>query len=378
MRNQTPGKLSFYAALSLAAFSFLLGFFLSHFTPWEFTLGYFLVHSILTAFVAYMVFRYTINTFIYDKIKLVYKTIHQMKLGKKKEDLRKKLGSGDDIISDVEKEVKEWEKVKAAEIDALKKEEKFRREFIGNLAHELKTPIHIIQGFITTLQDDPDMDAETRKKFIEKAARNVDRMINLIHDLDTISRLESRQLQLELDSVNIVKLVEEVFESLEMKARERNIRLYIKHDNITSPQVLGDAASLKQVLMNLVYNSIVYGNPGGSTKVCFFEMGDHILVEVADDGPGIAPEHLNRIFERFYRIDKSRSRNMGGTGLGLAIVKHILEAHVESAGAHPINVRSEVGKGATFSFALLKYSERHKAKALSANGAEGTHEKVEK
>lgn len=370
MKNQTPGKLSFYAALTVAAFSTSLGFVLSRFIIREFTLAYFLIHCLLTALATYLVFRYTINTFIYDKIKLVYKTIHQMKIGKKKEDLRKKLDSGDDIISDVANEVKEWEKVKSAEIDALKTEEKFRREFIGNLAHELKTPIHIIQGFITTLQDAPDMDAETRSKFIEKAARNVDRMINLINDLDTISRLESRQVQLELDSVNIVKLVEEVFESLEIKARERNIRIYIKHDNISSPFVYGEAAALKQVLMNLVYNSLVYGNQGGSTKVSFFDMGDHILVEVADDGPGIAPEHLNRIFERFYRVDKSRSRNMGGTGLGLAIVKHILEAHVEMAGAQPINVRSEVGKGATFSFALLKYSERHKAKVFSGNGTD--------
>ncbi|MCX7649365.1 MAG: ATP-binding protein [Flavobacteriales bacterium] len=370
MKNQTPAKLSFYSSLLVALISTLIGALFYFFIFKSFSAWFWLAQALVMTATGYVIFRYTINTFIYDKIKLVYKTIHQMKLGRKKEDLRKKLGSGDDIISDVKKEVEEWEKVKTEEINALKRDEKFRREFIGNLAHELKTPIHIIQGFITTLQDDPDIDLETRKKFIEKAARNVERMISLINDLDTISRLESRQVQLELESVNIVKLVEEVFESLELKARERQIRLYLKHENIGNPHVLGDAASLKQVLINLVYNSIVYGNAGGSTKVCFFEMGDHILVEVADDGPGIAPEHLNRIFERFYRVDKSRSRNMGGTGLGLAIVKHILEAHVESAGAHPINVRSEVGKGATFSFALLKYSQRNKGplKMAGENG----------
>ncbi|MCS6982172.1 MAG: ATP-binding protein [Flavobacteriales bacterium] len=368
MKNQTPAKLSLYSALSVGVVSVASGALLLWLFNKEFAPLYLLFHGLVIFGVAFFIFRYTINTFIYEKIKLVYKTIHQMKLGKKKEDLRKKLDSGEDIISDVKKEVEEWEKDKAAEIDALKKEEKFRREFIGNLAHELKTPIHIIQGFISTLQEDPDMDPKIRNNFLEKAARNVDRMINLINDLDTISRLESKQMQLDLDKVNVVKLVEEVFESLEMKARERNIRLYIKHDNLPSPEVLGDAAALRQVLTNLVLNSIVYGNPNGSTKVCFFEMGDHILVEVADDGPGIAPEHLPRIFERFYRVDKSRSRNMGGTGLGLSIVKHIIEAHVESAGALPVNVRSEVGKGATFSFALLRYSARNK---VIKNGASG-------
>lgn len=368
MKNQTPAKLSFYSALLVGLASVAAGALVFWMFKKEFAPLFFLLQGLIISLVAFLVFRYTINTFIYEKIKLVYKTIHQMKLGKKKEDLRKKLESGEDIISDVKKEVEEWEKDKAAEIDALKKEEKYRREFIGNLAHELKTPIHIIQGFISTMQEDPYMDSKTRKNFLEKAARNVDRMINLINDLDTISRLESKQMQLDLDKVNVVKLVEEVFESLEMKARERSIRLYIKHDNLPSPEVLGDAAALRQVLTNLVLNSIVYGNTHGSTKVCFFEMGDHILVEVADDGPGIAPEHLPRIFERFYRVDKSRSRNMGGTGLGLSIVKHIIEAHVESAGALPVNVRSEVGKGATFSFALLRYAARNK---VIKNGASG-------
>ena len=297
-----------------------------------------------------------------------------MKLGKKKETLKKKLESGEDIISDVKKEVEEWEKDKTAEIESLKREERFRREFIGNLAHELKTPIHIIQGFISTLQDEPDMDKTTRQKFVEKASKNVDRMINLINDLDVISQLESRQVQLDLDKIHIVKLAEEVIESLELRARERNIRLYIKHDNLPDPYVWADAANLKQVIVNLIINSIVYGNQNGSTKICFFDMGDHVLVEVADDGPGIAEEHISRIFERFYRIDKSRSRNMGGTGLGLSIVKHILEAHVQLAGAQPISVRSELGKGATFSFALLKYSHKNTFKPSELPNSESVHQ----
>ena len=230
--------------------------------------------------------------------------------------------------------------------------EAYRREFIGNLAHELKTPIFNIQGYISTLIDEEestDEEASIRQKYLNNAEKNIERMISLIHDLDTVSRLESGTTQLEIEKFDIVYMAREILEMQEIRAQEKNIRLQLK-ENYAPIYVYGDINSIKQVLTNLVVNSIIYGNENGSTRVSFFDMDENILVEVADDGPGISEEHLSRLFERFYRVDKSRSRNQGGTGLGLAIVKHIIEAHRQT-----INVRSKPGKGATFSFTLKKY-----------------------
>lgn len=306
----------------------------------------------VTAFgTTYVAFRYTVNKFIYDKIKLVYKTIHQLKLGQKKAGLKKKIETGEDIIADVNREVLEWANDQSKEISNLKNMEAYRREFIGNLAHELKTPIFNIQGYISTLIDEDEDSGESslNQKYLRNAEKNVERMINLIHDLDTVSKLESGTIHLEFERFDIVDVAREVLELQEMRAKERNIKILIK-ENYTPIYVLGDINSIRQVLTNLVVNSIIYGNEGGTTKISFYDMHENILTEVADDGPGISEEHLSRLFERFYRVDKSRSRNQGGTGLGLAIVKHIIEAHRQT-----INVRSKPGKGATFSFTLKKY-----------------------
>lgn len=306
--------------------------------------------------VTYLAFRYTVNRFIYDKIKLVYKTIHQLKLGQKKAGLKKKIETGEDIIADVNREVVEWANDQSREIDDLKKMEAYRREFIGNLAHELKTPVFNMQGYISTLIDEEESEEEEasiRKKYLRNAEKNIERMISLIQDLDTVSRLESGTTQLEVERFDIVEIVREVMELQEMRAKERSIRLLLK-ENYTSIYVMGDVNSIRQVVTNLIVNSIIYGNEGGMTKVSFHDMDEYILTEVADDGPGISEEHLPRLFERFYRVDKSRSRNQGGTGLGLAIVKHIIEAHRQT-----INVRSKPGKGATFSFTLKKYKPGH-------------------
>lgn len=352
MKNETPHSLAIYVAgvvsvlLTLVVVMATAAFFGQF--HWLFPLVVFATGF----FVTYLAFRYTVNRFIYDKIKLVYKTIHQLKLGQKKAGLKKKIETGEDIIADVNREVVEWANDQNREIDDLKKMEAYRREFIGNLAHELKTPVFNMQGYISTLIDEEetdDEDSSIRKKYLRNAEKNIERMISLIQDLDTVSRLETGGAQLEMERFDIVDIVREVMELQEMRAKEKGIRLLLK-EHYTSIYVVGDVNSIRQVITNLIVNSIIYGNEGGTTKVSFHDMDEYILTEVADDGPGISEEHLPRLFERFYRVDKSRSRNQGGTGLGLAIVKHIIEAHRQT-----INVRSKPGKGATFSFTLKKY-----------------------
>lgn len=352
MKNETPHSLAIYVSaivsvlITLVVMMAAAAFFGSF--HWLFSLIIFLVSFGVT----YVSFRYTVNKFIYDKIKLVYKTIHQLKLGQKKAGLKKKIETGEDIIADVNREVLEWANDQNKEIDDLKNMEAYRREFIGNLAHELKTPIFNIQGYISTLIDESDENSEEHditQKYLRNAEKNIERMIHLIHDLDTVSKLESGMIHLEMEKFDIVDVAREVLELQEMRAKERNIKIQLK-EAYTPIYVMGDIHTIRQVLTNLVVNSIIYGNEGGSTKISFYDMDENILTEVADDGPGISEEHLSRLFERFYRVDKSRSRNQGGTGLGLAIVKHIIEAHRQT-----INVRSKPGKGATFSFTLKKY-----------------------
>lgn len=312
-----------------------------------------LIISCITFFSVFLVLRHFITRFIYEKIKLVYKTIHDLKLGQKKA-IRQKLEEGSDVIEDVNREVVEWAEDREKEIDNLKKMEAFRREFIGNLAHELKTPIFNIQGYIETLIDEfaePEegkMYKEIHVRYLKNADKNIERMISLIQDIDTVSRLESGDLPLNIERFNIVALAEDVMDMLEKRAKDKNISLQLK-DNYGPIFVMGDQNTIRQVFTNLLVNSIIYGIENGQTKVSFFIMGENILTEIADNGPGISEESLPRLFERFYRVDKSRSRNSGGTGLGLAIVKHIIEAHKQT-----IHVRSAPGKGATFSFTLKK------------------------
>ena len=230
----------------------------------------------------------------------------------------------------------------------MKASESYRREFIGNVSHELKTPIFNIQGYLLTLLDGALEDKEVNKKYIERANKSVDRMINIVEDLEVITRLETEDMQLEIRKFNIVDLVQDAFDQLELKANASKIKLSIKNDSVDS-SVMGDTDKIQQVFLNLLSNSIKYGKEDGYTEVRFYDMGENMLIEVADNGIGIDEIHLPRLFERFYRVDKNRSRKKGGTGLGLAIVKHIVEAHNQN-----INVRSTVNKGSTFAFTLEK------------------------
>ena len=301
--------------------------------------------AIVTSFI---VFYYLIEKYIYSKIKLIYKLIHNLKLGR---DLRDALGEHvtADPINDVEHEVKEWAKQKKTEIDTLRTQEKFRREFLSNISHEFKTPLFAIQGYIEAIQDDEFEDVDMAKEFLQKAARNVDRLSYLIKDLDEISKLESGEIPINYTKFRINDLVKEIFESMEMKAKQHHIKLVFKEKYDEPIMVYADRGKITQVLVNLIDNSFKYGKEGGSTSVSLFELHDQVLIEITDDGIGIEEKNLPRLFERFYRTDSSRSRQIGGSGLGLAIVKHIVEAHQQT-----INVRSTEGLGSTFGFTLEK------------------------
>jgi two-component system phosphate regulon sensor histidine kinase PhoR len=251
-------------------------------------------------------------------------------------------------LNKVDEDVDRMVDERQQEIEELKSMESFRREFLGNVSHELKTPIFNIQGYIHTLLDGAIRDENVNMQYLERTSKSVDRMINIVEDLEMISKIESNRLDLEFSRWDIVNYVQELFDILEMKAKKRSVSLSI--DNQSNVNfVEADKDKIAQVLINLIENSIKYGKDGGHTIVRFFEMGENILIEVADDGGGIPSDHLPRLFERFYRVDKSRSRSEGGTGLGLSIVKHIIEAHRQT-----INVRSTENVGTTFSFTLKK------------------------
>ena len=237
----------------------------------------------------------------------------------------------DKHVENIGEELTAWADTNDKEIARLKETEQFRKQYLGNVAHELKTPIFNIQGYISTLLDGGLEDELINRKYLERAEKSIDRLINIVNDLDTISKLESNMNRLEMEKFDIVALTKEIAEQAEMF------------------WVLADKHYIGQVIVNLVINSIRYGKEGGLTRVHFRDMLDKILVEVEDNGLGISKEDLPRVFERFYRTDKGRSREQGGTGLGLAIVKHIIEAHGER-----ISVRSEPGVGSTFSFTLKK------------------------
>ena len=287
-----------------------------------------------------------LGLYIQERVRIIYKTIRRLKGSTSHINLDMR----DDIVEQVNRDVMSWAESQIEEITTLRETDTFRQEFIGNLAHELKTPIFNIQGFILTLLEGGMEDPEINRKFLLKAAKNVERMSGLLEDLDVITKMEAGNLDIELVPFDLLDIIRETLESLEAKAKRNHIQLRLKKGIDGSKiMVKGDAAKLVQVLTNLIVNSINYGKEGGHTEVRYYDADDSVLVEVADSGIGIRESDLPRVFERFYRVDKSRSRHAGGSGLGLAIVKHILESHGQT-----ISVRSTYGEGSTFSFTLQK------------------------
>ncbi|MGX1753637.1 MULTISPECIES: sensor histidine kinase [Sphingobacterium] len=256
----------------------------------------------------------------------------------------------EDPIGDAEKEVRDWAKQKTIEINQLKAQEKFRKEFLSNISHEFKTPLFAIQGYIETLQDGMIEDnPEMAVNFLNKASRNLDRLSYLIHDLDEIAKLESGEISIVKEKFDLIALIKETIDDLEYKAKENNITLVFNPKGNNPINVKADRKKIQQVLINLIDNSIKYGSKGGKTNIKVHLLIDQVLIEITDNGQGIEEKNLPRVFERFFRTDKSRSRDIGGSGLGLAIVKHIIEAHQQN-----VHVRSTEGIGTTFSFTLEK------------------------
>ena len=241
-------------------------------------------------------------------------------------------------------------KTRLEEINILKDQENYRREFLGNVSHELKTPLFTIQGYILTLIEGALKDKKVRGKYLRRSAKGVDRLISIVKDLDLITQFESGIKTVDKTDFNIYELIENVYDLMEFESEKNNTKLLVYNENNTPVIVNADKERILQVLTNLVVNSIKYGKEGGYTKVKVEEYDkDRIIVRVKDNGEGIEDEHLPRLFERFYRIDKNRSRKKGGSGLGLSIVKHIIEAHQEQ-----IFVKSKIGQGTEFSFTLQK------------------------
>ncbi len=340
-KNISPRQLSLFTALTL---SVPIGVFIGIVEKsWIWGAGSF----VLILGGSYLLITAMMERFIYRKIKLIYKFIYQTKATKKEETYYKYI-LPQKSIDEVREDVEAWAAENKQEIEVLRHNERFRKEFLQNLSHEFKTPVFAIQGYVDTLLQGALENPQVNRKFLKKTAKNVERLTNLLNDLDEISSLERGELVLYKQNFTIQELVREVFESLSLKAEERNIHFSIKKGCESPLSVHADKEKIRQVLTNLVENSVKYGKQNGSIVASMYNTdGRHILVEISDDGIGISEKHLPRIFERFYRTEEGRSIDVTGSGLGLAICKHIIEAHGQT-----IHVRSTHDVGTSIGFTL--------------------------
>ncbi len=340
-RQLTPVQLSAFTAFTISLLVGLANYFFIR--SWWIALVSFAVLFIIS----YLLIRYFTERFIYRHIKLIYKFISQTKATKREEFYNKSL-LPEKSLQEVSAEVEAWAEQKREEIEVLKQNEQYRKEFLQNLSHELKTPIFAVQGYVDTLLSGAMHKEDIAKKFLLNTSRNIDRLVNLVDDLDEISKLESGQQELYKQNFVIQELVQDVYDSLSLKAAEKNIKCSIKKSSELPITVYADKEKIRMVLINLVSNAIKYGKQNGSIVFSVYKTHSNlVLAEISDDGFGIAEEHLTRIFERFYRTDLARSRKEGGSGLGLSICKHIIEAHGQT-----MHVRSRLDVGSTFGFTL--------------------------
>ncbi|SKB54596.1 two-component system, OmpR family, phosphate regulon sensor histidine kinase PhoR [Salegentibacter holothuriorum] len=332
-------KTSLYITVFLSVV--LAGF--AHFTT-GLLLGPFFTFILITYFVSFFIIQYRVEHFIYKRIKKIYDNVSL---------LDSTTLSPSQVTTDMAtltREVEKFTKDKKLEIDTLKVREAYRKEFMGNVSHELKTPLFTVQGYILTLLDGAMKDKAVRKKYLQRASKGVERLIYIVRDLDMITKLETGDLHLEKEDFNIVEIIQGSFDLLEMKAAKKNITLTFDIDYDEPIWVYGDRDRIQQVLTNLIVNSVKYGKEDGTTEISIENLiKNKVIIRVTDNGEGIEKENLPRVFERFYRVDKSGSRKEGGSGLGLSIVKHIIEAHDEK-----IYVESVFGVGSEFSFTLEK------------------------
>jgi len=291
---------------------------------------------------------FALDYLVFQEVNSLYDRIKQIKKKDFSVTPRKQLVEKENPIELLRKELNTYVASKEGEVQDLKKAAKYRQEFLADVSHELKTPIFAAQGFVHTLLDNPDEEIEIRVKFLEKAAKSLDGLDNLVQDLLTVSQIETGAIKIEKKNIDLRPVIEEIFEQVEGKAKKRDVKLKLiaPKGNI---QVKADTQRISQVILNLIVNAIKYGKEKGIVQIIINEKKKVYTISVVDNGPGIPEEHLHRIFERFYRVDKSRAKNSGGTGLGLSIVKHIVQAHNSK-----ISVQSEQNKGTRFEFKLEK------------------------
>jgi len=313
----------------------------------DFSFLFMILGLFLFFLIAYYIIQFAINKFIHEKIRPIYKIIDFVPQKMKEE--KHKFIPGFIELAEVEQDVENWAQNQQQEIDRLKELERYRKDFVGNVSHELKTPIFNIQGYILTLLEGGLEDPNINKLYLTRTEKSIDRMISIVEDLESINKLETGELKPNFSVFDIVKIVDDVFELEQRLSNERKISLMHTYKPDKPLMVRADRKRIIEVLTNLVVNGIKYGKKNGFIKVGFYDFDDKIMIEVSDNGIGIDKKDLPRIFERFFRVDKSRSREQGGTGLGLSIVKHIIEAHNQT-----INVQSELNEGTTFTFTLEK------------------------
>ena len=312
-----------------------------------FTFLFMIVGLVLFFLIAFYIIQYAIHKFILEKIRPIYKIIDF--IPQKEKEVKLKLTPGFVELADVEQDVENWAQNQLLEIERLKELERYRKDFVGNVSHELKTPIFNIQGYILTLLEGGLEDPSINKLYLTRTEKSIDRMISIVEDLESINKLETGELKPQFSIFDIVKIVEDVIEMEQRLAKERKIWLTFADKPDKPLMVKADRKRIIEVLTNLVVNGLKYGKKNGFVKVGFYDFDDKIMIEVTDNGIGIDKKDLSRVFERFFRVDKSRSREQGGTGLGLSIVKHIIEAHNQT-----INVQSVLNEGTTFTFTLEK------------------------
>lgn len=305
------------------------------------------VESVLISFIifglSFLILQLRVRKLFFERIRQIYEDLEF------ETDSLIKTSPIDSDMNSFSRDLEEFVKLKRTEIETLKKEGIYRKEFVGNVAHELKTPLFSVQGYISNLLDGAMDDKELLKKYLKRAEKSVDRLTFIIKDLDLITQLESSTLKLKVTSFDIIKLTEEIIEDLEISASKRNIKIIFNKNYDKQILVEADKNRIEQVITNLVSNSINYGSEKGTTEISFESNVEKVIVKVNDNGEGITEENMPRLFQRFFRVDVSRSRSQGGSGLGLAIVKHIIDAHNEN-----IYVQSTVGVGSEFSFTLKK------------------------
>ena len=339
-------RFALISAIQITLFSTAVVGFLTYFF-FQFSFNFCLIFAVSVALFSFLLLQFKVQHFIFQKVKKIYDDFSFLESAT----IVNKSPITD--MSSITREVSKFASDKKLEIETLKIREEYRREFLGNISHELKTPLFTVQGYIATLLDSGMKDKTIRKKYLQRALNGVERLVYIVEDLDTISKLEVADEPITMSPFDIVALIQNVMYLLELKAHKKDILMTFDDKYNTPILVYGNYDKIQQVVTNLIENSIKYGTIGGSTEIGFEEVvNNRILINISDNGEGIDSKNIPRLFERFFRVDKSRSRTEGGSGLGLAIVKHIIEAHNEK-----VFVESELGKGSEFSFTLQKSEE---------------------